>query len=393
MNAIDYRDPAPRRTLALACGVFLTAGLILAGLGPSLPQLALNVGYDIAALGWLFTTFSSGVVLAQLGAGLASERFGLRPVLTAGMLVMSAGILGVTLSASLATLLASGLLGGLGFGCVLAAGNVLVAGLYPARSAAVLNGANVFFGIGSVLGPAAVGLASARLGLPLASLWTAAALLAALAPALLVGRSRAPRRPAPTPERAGDGAARAPLATWLLGVLLLIYIGTEVGFGAWVTVYMIESVGLAQPAAALVASGFWLALTLGRVLATLLGMRMSPPALLLTALLGMLAGALALNLGVGGVGWSIAAVLLLGLSCGPVFPTILALATAAGQANRSAASVVLAVGNCGGLIFPLAIGLLLSRFGPPAVAWLVLGTTATMVALHAAIARLERRAA
>lgn len=393
MEASEYLEPAPRRTLALACGVFLTVGTILASLGPSLPQLAINVGYDIAALGWLFTAFSSGVVLAQLGAGLASDRFGLRPVLTAGMLVMSAGILGVTLSASLAAMLASGLLSGLGFGGVLAAGNVLVAGLYPARSAAVLNGANVFFGIGSVLGPAAVGLASAQLGLPLASLWTAAALLAALAPALLVGRARAPKRAAPAPERASDGAVRAPLAMWLLGVLLLIYIGTEVGFGAWVTVYMIESVGLAQPTAALVASGFWLALTFGRVLATLLGMRLSTPALLTTALLGMLAGGIVLNVGVGGVGWSVAAVLLLGLSCGPVFPTILALATAAGQTNRSSASVVLAVGNCGGLIFPVVIGLLLSRFGPAAVAWLVLGTTTTMVVLQAGMRRLGRRAA
>src|SRR5690349_21049868 len=110
----------PRRTLALACGVFLTAGITLAGLGPALPQLAINVGYNIAVLGWLFTAISAGVVLAQFGAGPAGDRLGQRPVLTAGMLLMSGGTVGVSFGASLAVLLGGALLIGLGFGSVIA---------------------------------------------------------------------------------------------------------------------------------------------------------------------------------------------------------------------------------------------------------------------------------
>ena len=176
---------APRRMLALACGVFLTAGIILAGLGPTLPHLAHHVGYDIAALGWLFTAISAGVVLAQFGAGPASDHFGQRPVLSAGMLLMSGGAVGVTLGWSLAALLAGALLTGIGFGCVIAAGNTLVAGLFPARSAAALNGVNVFFGVGSMIGPVVAGVAGARLGMPQAALWIGAGLLIALAPTVL----------------------------------------------------------------------------------------------------------------------------------------------------------------------------------------------------------------
>jgi fucose permease len=374
---------APRRMLALACGVFLTAGITLAGLGPTLPHLAVNVGYDLAALGWLFTAISAGVVLAQFGAGPASDHLGQRPVLSAGMLLMSGGAVGVTLGWTLATLLAGALLIGIGFGCVIAAGNMLVAGLFPARSAAALNGVNVFFGIGSIIGPAVSGVAGARLGLPQAALWVGAGLLIALAPTVL-GRMARPR---PQTAAAAEYTAPRSVAFWLIGLLLLVYIGTEVGFGAWVTVYMIASAKLAPASAALVASGFWLAITLGRVLGTMLGLRLGPPTLLMVSLLGMLGGAALLTFGVGDLGRSVAGVLLLGLSCGPVFPTVLAIITSGGRASGTAAGLVLALGNCGGLVIPALIGLLLSRYGPAAAAELVLGAALIMVALCIAVVR------
>jgi len=370
--------------LALACGVFLTAGITLAGLGPALPQLARNVGYDIAALGWLFTAISAGVVLAQFGAGPASERFGQRPVLSAGMLLMSGGAIAVTLGWSLVALLAGALLIGIGFGCVIAAGNILVAGLFPARSAAALNGVNVFFGVGSMIGPVVSGMAGARLGLPQAALWIGAGSLIALAPTVLGRAARAHRQ---TSAAGPEYAARDLAALWLMGLLLLVYIGTEVGFGAWVTVYMIASARLMQAAAALVASAFWLAITLGRVLGTMLGRRLTPAALLTSSLFGVLGGAALLIFGVGDLWRSVGGVLLLGLSFGPVFPTVLALVTSSARGNGTAASLVLALGNSGGLVIPALIGLLLSRYGPAAAAGLVLGAALAMLALCAVVVR------
>src|SRR6266545_4667021 len=367
MELTHQISTAPRRTMALACGVFLMAGITLAGLGPTLPHLAVNVGYDLAALGWLFTAISAGVVLAQFGAGPASDRLGQRPVLSAGMLLMSGGAVLI----------------GIGFGCVIAAGNMLVAGLFPARSAAALNGVNVFFGIGSMIGPVVSGVAGARLGLPQAALWVGAGLLIALAPTVL-GRMARPR---PRTAAAAEYTPPRSAAFWLIGLLLLVYVGTEVGFGAWVTVYMIASAKLAPASAVLVASGFWLAITLGRVLGTMLGLRLGPPTLLMVSLLGVLGGAALLTFGVGDLGRSVAGVLLLGLSCGPVFPTVLAVIASGGRASGTAASLVLALGNCGGLVIPALIGLLLSRYGPAAAAELVLGAAVIMVALCVVVVR------
>jgi MFS transporter, FHS family, L-fucose permease len=63
------------------------------------------------------------------------------------------------------------------------------------------------------------------------------------------------------------------------------------------------------------------------------------------------------------------------------------LAIVATTARNSAAttSLVLAVGNCGGLIIPVLLGVLLASYGPSAAAGLVLVATLAMLALCAAM--------
>jgi fucose permease len=382
MERIHDSSAATGRTLALACAVFLSAGVILAGIGPALPLLALQIGHDIAVLGGLFTATSMGIILAQLGTGPTSVRFGQRFVLAAGMLLMGSGSLGITLGRSLMILLAAALLLGVGFGGVLAAGNLLVAQLFPRRGAAALNGVNLFFGVGSMLGPAVAAIAGARLGAPQAALWAGAGLLLALAPVVL-GYAARPATQAAAAQ--ADYQPQHPAAGWLLSLLLLIYIGTEVGFGGWLTIYLIASGDLAPASAALAVSAYWLALTIGRVLAALLGLRLSSRQLLTISLLGIMSSAIVLVFSVGDRGGSLVAVLGLGLSFGPVFPTVLALVAASARNSASSTSLALALGNSGGLIIPVLLGLLLTQYGPLAAAGMVLAAAVTMLALCGAV--------
>ncbi len=381
MEHIHISSTATHRTLALACAVFLAAGVALSGVGPALPLLALHIEQDIAVLGGLFTAISLGIILTQVGAGMVSARFGQRSLLAIGMLLMGSGGIGVTFGRSLPLLLAGALLFGIGFGGVLAAGNLLVGQLFPTRSAAALNGVNLFFGVGSMLGPAIAGLAGLRLGAPQAAIWVGAGLLLALAPIVLSYTAQPPLQVAKQvkeqPQQRNTG--------WILASLLLIYIGTEVGFSGWLTVYLITGSSLAPASAALIVSGFWLALTLGRTLGAVLGLRLTPAQMLTSSLLGMLIGAILLVLGVGDRATSIAGVLCLGLSCGPVFPTVLAIVATTARNSAATTSLVLAVGNGGGLIIPVLLGVLLAHYGPSAAAGLVLVATITMLALCAAM--------
>jgi fucose permease len=383
MRTVRWFSAPAYRTAAIVCGVFFAAGLMIAAIGPSLPVLAVQIGVDTAALGGLFTTFSAGVMIAQVGLVRVSQRLSQRATLAASMLLMCAGILAITQGASLLALFGAALLGGLGFGGVLATGNIMVAQLFPSGSAAALNGINLFFGVGSIVGPSLAAAANARLSAPQIALWIGAGAMAALSPVVLAMAASSAGGATSAP---GAVRSTAPARTWLLGFLLLVYTGTEIGFGAWLTLYMITSAAMDIAGAALVVSGFWLALTSGRALAVALGVRMSAHRLLRLCLGGLLLGAVLLALSIGNVALTLAGVLLLGMSCGPVFPTALALV--ASRAHSGAAtSRALILGNSGGMIVPALIGLLLTRLGPPAVAALLVVSALVMIALGAAALR------
>lgn len=377
---------SPRATLALVCGVYGAAGLSLSSIGPSLPALAANVGREVTAVGAQFTAFSLGTVVVQLVVAPVGARYGQRAVLGLGALLLGLGILGEALSRELGWLLLCALTGGLGFGGILAAGVLLVTRLYDARGASALNLVNLFFGVGSVLGPLVAGLALARLGRPELAMMAGATLLLLLAPAAF------------WVAEAGGAATRAAAAgpvPWalvlLLGVLLMVYSGAEIAVGGWAALYLQASAGMAPAQAALAVSAFWLALTAGRGLGALLGLRVSARALLVGCLATILLATGLLVAALGDGPRSVAALALFGLACGPVFPTAMALVAAVSGGRSGAASLALGVGNLGAGTLPPLLGVVLSGAGPRAGALLLVGAAALQLALLSAVLLLQRR--
>jgi MFS family permease len=369
-------------TLALVCGVYIGAGLCLSSIGPSLPALAANVGRDVAAVGAQFTAFSLGTITVQLAAAPLGQRLGQRAVLGLGALLLGLGILGESLSTSLTALLACALLGGLGFGCVLAAGVLLAAGLFAERSTSVLNLVNVFFGVGSILGPLVAGAARARLEAPQLAMLLGAGLLLLLAPGFLWAAEAARRGEA----RSGEPELPVPwgLVT-LLGLLLAAYSGTEIAVGGWAALYLEESTSLAPTQVALAVSSFWLALTAGRALGALLGLVVGARALLAGALATLTLAVGLLLASVGSAALSVLALALFGLGCGPVFPTLMAFVATSSHGRGAATSLALGVGNMGAGLLPPLLGVVLSGSGPRAGALLLFGAALTMLALFSLV--------
>lgn len=179
-------------SLAVACGIFFVAGIIVAGFGPALPDLAANTGSSLAAAGSLISALFVGALVSQIFVGPIQDRFGVRPVLMAGLVVIAVGVAAATLSTSLAPAWGFMLFAGLGDGVLIVGVNVMVALVFASRSVMALNLSNVFFGIGAVAGPAFAGFAKAQWGTAVPVLWLAAgafALLALAVPLLRVPRS------------------------------------------------------------------------------------------------------------------------------------------------------------------------------------------------------------
>ncbi len=384
-----------KAALATACVILFTLGAFAAAVGPALDELAENAGTDLAGVGALFTVMFIGSLAAQVIAGPLIDRIGQRPVMVAAILLVVPSYVGITLSHSVPMLLAFGVIAGLGFAALDVSCSVLVAQLFAGQeSVAALNWLHLFFGIGAVIAPAVAGLFLRVADTALPALWITGAVLALTLPLLI----RLKVRPAVIPASAGETNAslnvyRQPLL-WAVGVLLLLYVGAETGIGGWLTTYIERSTTQGAEAGALITSGFWLALSAGRLAIARAGNRYTPQTVLWISLAGSLGGGLLLPLATGSVAVTIGAVMVIGFFFGPIFPTIVALITDIFRRSPGkAVSTAMAMGSVGGAVLPWVQGALLDRISPSASVILVAAITLAMLATWATIQRQHPTAA
>ncbi len=358
-----------RYPLIISCCVFIFFGVITAGLGPILPELAENTQSNLAAVGGIFTALFLGALVSQVVAGPLADRYGPKVVLVVASLVLAFGTVGFTLARTLWMMLFITFLAGLGHGSVDLSVNVLVSRIYTEKNAAVMNLLHFFFGVGAFGGPALISLSLSMVGSGLAVLWAAA--LGLVIMAFLVTKVQSPDASA-VQEKTQSGNVYGSLTLWLMGLVMLIYVGIENGLGGWSTTYTNQTTGLSLEKSALVTSGYWGALTIGRLLAALIGSRIAARTLLFGAFITSLAAGLIFALSTGYLVPTIVSILLISFLSGAVYPTMMSLIiTTFSHAPGKAASIGAAMGSVGGMLIPLAQGYLQEQVSPSASAWYV----------------------
>lgn len=396
------RSKVENRVLVVAGNLFVTLGL-LAAIGPTLPEIARNTGSSLSEVGILFTALFVGAIPSQVLSGWLNDKYGPRPILGAGLLIMSAGLLGATLSPSLPLAVGFMLFGGFGDGALVVGANVMVAQTFAKKSAGMLNLMNVFYGIGAIAGPALVGLTLSLWQTSLPPLWFISLFMALI----VIGVPGLPGRLTEKPEAKIDEGtgAQSPQTTpqkpfylspllWIMSVLLLLYVGVEVGMGGWISAYMQRSARLSPETAALVASAFYVALTGGRLVGAIVGSKISGTQMLMANIALAVAGGLGMLVSVGNSLISILSIMLVGLALGPVYPTITAIVTQRFPAVAGlAASVVISAGSVGGMIIPWLLGVLIENQGAQSFAQAVAVGTLTMLALFSMATLVGKRRA
>lgn len=381
---------SPRSVLIISGLSLVILGIITAGIGPTLPNFATNNASSLAAVGGILSVMFFGGLLTQLVGGPITDRFGDRPVMIIGLVVMALGIAGVAASPVLALTLACAGLAGMGRGFIALSSHLVVARVYE-DSTSAFNALNVFYGVGAIAGPALAGGAIALWGTAIPVIWLGALLLLALLPlALLLDGGPAAHGQDGGAAVMDWGALRQPVL-WIFSVILLLYVGSETGFGGWVSTYLERTLGTDGATASLMTGGFWVAITVGRVIASAIGGKVSAPTLMLGSLIGSVVGALLVLLSMGNTAMSIVAIIVLGVSFGPLYPTTLAVVTNAfRRAPGVATSAASAMGALGGTLLPWVHGNLIEYSGPTASVALTIGTTTTMLVLLVAYRMLGR---
>jgi MFS transporter, FHS family, glucose/mannose:H+ symporter len=388
-------DPLARRALmALGLAAFLQLGGLQAAYGPAFAALQARHGVGLDEVGLSVGAHFFGGFVGVISSGVLLARFGYRPLLATAALMMASGAAAIALAPVWAAVLVGAGVIGLGYGLTAVLINFLLARAFAPRGAAAVNVINGAFGVGAVVGPALIGLATATLaarapdGLEGVTLlvFGVAALLAA---ALLVGVMLVPWLPSVAP--AGRRAKTPPppvAATAMFGALLFVYVATEVSTSSWAPTHVAAQFDPAR--GALAASFFWVGMTAGRFLAAAFANRLRPRDLVLGSTAAGLVGLLVAGLpGLALPGYAMA-----GLGLGPVFPTsVVWLQQRFGERAEQVGALVLAAGNLGPVLGAPAVGLLVAALGPSAIPVVLALVVGLLLAIVAAAWWGERRGA
>jgi fucose permease len=367
-------DKQARRTLAIACLAFLGLGLSTAVFGPLLPQLATQSGTQLATVGAIFFAIFAGSLLSQIAAGPFSDRLGPQRVVLAGIFLLAVGTVGITLSKGLAALMAGAFFAGFGQGAIDVGSNLLVVAAYRGENVAQLNFLHLFFGLGAVAGPLLVSLALGTWQNGLPALWLAVVLLLAISPFVARVQVASLAHDTPQAARRANRIYYSPVL-WAFALLIMFYVGLEMGMGGWTTTYLGQIAGMPVQTAAVVTSGFWLALTAGRLLVAMAGSGWQAAIVLGVDLTGAVLAAAFLVLGVDSPLVSILAIVAVGLSYGSIYPTVVSYVTGIfHEGPGKAAGALAASGSVGGMLLPWMQGVLLQYRGPASTPlWILAG--------------------
>ena len=160
------QDSRPDPSAAAFAGMFLF-GIAAALLGATLPLLSERLEIGLGRVGTLFLVMNACMLASSFALGALQDRFGMKPPLVAGPLVVGAALLVVAGAESYAQLLLAVALLGVGGSALNGASNALVADLHedPAAKSAALNRVGLFFGFGALFIPFAIGLLLRAAGL------------------------------------------------------------------------------------------------------------------------------------------------------------------------------------------------------------------------------------
>jgi MFS family permease len=370
--------------------IFLTASLPIMGLAYALVgglklSLVDRLQIDEARVGRLVGGFGTMFGPTILLCGFLTDTVGRKGVWLAGSAAVSVSILMLARTRTYRAALVAVVLLGIGWAAQVNVSNVLMRVAVPAdRPREQLVWATNFFdfafGFGAFVTPMLLALILRRLEytkglLLLAMLATTPVVLGVFAemhprPAAQVLAATAPI--AQTAPTSGSAALLSSPVFWVLGFAFLFFVPLETSTAGWATTLVLRQTpsdvpdARAKQFAALTLSGFWLGFTGSRLIVSILGAtgvltrvlgRTNEQALLVT--LGVACVALMLALAfVRGRAATSATILLAGLACGPVFPTMMAVVLLSVQPDTMGRAVgfFFFFASVGWTVVPMIIG-------------------------------------
>jgi len=379
-----------RKNLAVTCSyyaAFISLGLCLAVIGPTLPALAEQTQTPLNALGIIFTVREFGFILTALRGVKLFDKLSGNVVMGAAICLGSLLMAVIPIVPWLWALLFSFLVLGSLMATVDIGGNTLLVWMYRQRVAPYMNGLHFFFGIGAFISPLIVAHVLKTFGSIQWAYWIIALIIFPVGLNLM-------RLPSPQPYETDKGteAEKIPYGmVILLAVLLGLYVGVEVAYGGWISTYAVLQ-QLASPAgAAIFASVYWGAFTVGRLLAIPTAIKVSPLVMIAISFGGAFLCAFLLLL------FPTSLVLLwvvtvgFGFFTGPIFATVVSFAGQLMKLSARLTGLMFLGSSFGAMSLPWMVGALFPTMGASALMAVIVVALSICLVVLGVVVNVHRR--
>ena len=361
-----------RVLLAVIYFAFISLGLPDSVFGVAWPSMRLDLGQPVQAAGLATLILTACSALSSLASGVVLRRFGVGTVVMVSGFLTGFALLGFALSPSFPWVLLLAVPLGLGAGSVDAGLNHFVAEHYSSRH---MNWLHACWGVGATIGPFIMGAALAGADgwqggyRSIAVIQLTLSVLFLLSLRLWSHEHSVPRR---AEHVAAPGRAVRPppaWAPWLAVSLYPLYAVVEVGTNLWAASILVEGRRIAPAAAGLWVACFFGAIMAGRFAVGLVAVRFGNRALVRMGLALALMGAGLFSADRLPDAVALAGLVMLGLGCAPVYPSLMHETTRRFDADtaRKVVGRQVAFAYVGAALGPAGLGLLGAALGLGAI--------------------------
>ncbi len=382
-----------RWQVGLAFLVFSAIGAQDSAIGVLIPAISNHYGVGKGIVSLLLLWGSAGYLIAAFNSGFLIRQLGQHRFLLLGMSAIIIGAFSISIVPPFAVLMLSFFFTGLGIAALDIELNAYIA-ILP-RSTTLLNYLHAFYGVGALFGPIIV---STTLVINLTwnyvySLWLILGLLFFFAIALAYKKQDAVPDSQSQDEMQEKTSSMTKVSrlpvTWIVTLFLFLYLGTEVSLGTWMYSFLTEQRQQPMLFSAWIVSGYWMGLTLGRIVLAKLASWLTERVAIQICVIGTLLGIL--------LTWlipidivSAIGLCLTGFCLGPIFPTTIALMPHffSQRLLATAIGVVTSLSGLGRVFFPWLSGNLAQAFG----LWIILPSALALTAMMFTLWMLLRKA-
>lgn len=378
---------ASRPAAVAVAALFAANGMLVGGIGGTLPAMGQRLDIDAGGLSVLLLCLAGAAVLSMQIGGRLADAIGARTVALVVTPLMVVGVLLLSIAQSFPIAIAAMVLAGLGNGSMDVSMNALGVQVEKARPRPIMSLLHAFFSIGNLLGAGTVVLIARLFDREGESVITPALVTLGLTAFVLYGLTL---RSIPVGERiphSEDGVRTAiPRLAWLLGLMAFCFGLAEGTAVDWSSVHVTEVAGIDPSTGALglvAVSGFMVVIRLlGDRVVDRVGRRVVVQVGGVTAIAGYVLTVFVHSLPLLLIGWA-----LVGLGVGLVAPQVYAVAGHVGGGRMLA--VVVTFGYGAFLVGPAIIGALADRFSIQQAMVLPLVLSGCLVAVSRVLPRTE----